>query len=207
MRKTLALVAALVMAGACQVGATPASPASVAVQSSDARGLVRCDVSGDINHVLNQEKASNPSAYASTKREWDAAKSAGATAAYLTLYADQKARCAVISNTSSADISGLKLIVSYVVQFKDQATAVKAYGGSLFGLNPSQLSNNQLFPATVGAKTGLGANSIVVTEAAGTTTNYIAEWQNKAFVVVLFVINLDAKAGLAIAKAENSRIT
>jgi hypothetical protein len=57
-----------------------------------------------------------------------------------------------------------------------------------------------------GTKTGLGANSIVLNTTILSQAFYIAVWQNKAFMVILGIINLDAATGQKVATAENKRI-
>jgi hypothetical protein len=61
-------------------------------------------------------------------------------------------------------------------------------------------------PVVEGTKTGLGPNSIVLSTTIASQAFYIAVWQNKAFMVILGIINLDAATGQKVADAENKRI-
>ncbi len=60
--------------------------------------------------------------------------------------------------------------------------------------------------AIEGSKTGLGANSIVISQPIATQTFYIALWQNRAFAVLLVALNFDPATSQKIATAENARI-
>ena len=57
-----------------------------------------------------------------------------------------------------------------------------------------------------GSKTGLTANSIALTQPVGNQLFYIALWQNKQFMVILTILNIDANAAKSAAMRENSRI-
>jgi hypothetical protein len=52
----------------------------------------------------------------------------------------------------------------------------------------------------------LGPNSIVLTIAITSQTFYVAVWQNKQFMVILGVLNIDAATDKNVAVAENKRI-
>src|SRR2546422_9562232 len=128
---TVALIASLAVSG-CG-GSSPLAqgptPSSVAVQQTDLpSGMVKCDLTGDIDSFLNKEKTADPSTYQSTKTEWDDAKSKGATAAYTAFYADSTDHCAAIK-TKGPDIgsAAYKLVINFVIQFKDESGAAKGY--------------------------------------------------------------------------------
>ena len=57
-----------------------------------------------------------------------------------------------------------------------------------------------------GTKTGLSRNSVTLSEPLAGQLYYIAVWQNKAFVVILAVLNLDAASAKKVATSENGRI-
>jgi hypothetical protein len=57
-----------------------------------------------------------------------------------------------------------------------------------------------------GTKTGLTANSIVLNVTVSNQSFYIAVWQNKVFMVILAMLNIDAATCKKVAMAENSRI-
>jgi hypothetical protein len=204
-RSVAALVALLILA-ACGSPATAnaASVSSVSVQPGDLpKGMHRCDVSGDINAYLSNIKTKEPAVYTSTKTNWEAAKKTGATAAEVVFYNDDVANCAKASSLTAA--AG-KLVVNFVIQFKDEAKAAAGYtSGSIFGIDKSTLKAGG-GPVTEGTDTGLGANSIVLNATIANQSFYIAVWQRKAFMVILGIINADNVSGRKVADAENKRI-
>jgi hypothetical protein len=210
MARMFAALVALVMVVAC--GASPSANvptvSSVSVQPGDLpSGMHRCDISGDINTYLNSIKTKDPSTYASTKGQWDAAQKNGATAAQVVFYTDSVANCASVESKAS-NISGAtyKLVVNFVIQFKDAASAATGYSsGTIFGINQKTLKAGGA-PVVEGTKTGLGANSLVLSATIANQIFYIAVWQNKAFMVIVGIINLDSATGKKVADAENKRI-
>jgi len=212
LRSALAVLAVLLFVSACG-GTAPGSAqgptaASVAVQPGDLPGgMQKCGVSGDINSFLNASKTKDPNTYTSTKAEWDAAQKAGATAAYVAFYTDSSAHCSSIeSSTSDISSATYKLVVNFVIQFKDEASAAKGYTTeSIFGFSASSLKGGGA-PVQEGTATGLSANSIVLSISIANQAFYVAVWQNKAFMVILAVLNSDAATSKKVAVAENSRI-
>jgi hypothetical protein len=57
-----------------------------------------------------------------------------------------------------------------------------------------------------GTATGLTKNSIVLSIAISNQSFYVAEWQNKAFMVILAILNIDTATCKKVAQAQNSRI-
>jgi hypothetical protein len=211
MTRSVTALVAVFMIAAC--GSSPAAAvatvASVSVQPADLpSGMQRCDVSGDINTYLNNIKTKDPSAYATTKAQWDAAQAKGATAAQVVFYTDNAANCAsVASKVSNISAATYKLVVNFVVQFKDAATAATGFtSGKIFGIDLSTLNAGGA-PVAQGTKTGLGANSIVLSATIANQSFYIAVWQNKAFMVILGIINLESASGQKVAVAVNKRIS
>ena len=209
--RSLGLACALLFAVACGGGtSTPTGPtaSSVSVQPKDLpKGMVKCDLTGDIDSFLNKEKTQDPTTYQSTKSEWDSAQKNGATAAYTAFYADTAQHCTAIKS-SGADIgnASFKLVVNFVVQFKDEASAAKGYTSeSIFGFSVSSLKSGGA-PVVEGTKTGLTANSLTLSAALGSQSFYIAVWQNKTFMVILAVLNTDATASKNVATSMNGRI-
>ncbi|HAC44755.1 MAG TPA: hypothetical protein DCF65_01675 [Chloroflexi bacterium] len=201
------------MVGACgPVGGgsgTPAATASnVAVKLSDLpSGMHRCDLSGDIDSYLKKIQTSDPTTYSSTKTHWEAAQKGGATAADVELYTDSTAHCAnLATNASQIGSATYKLAVDFVFQFKDEASAVAGYNSdSIFGFSVATLKATQL-PVTEGTATGLGKNSIVLTLDIPPQTVYLTVWQNKQFMSILGIFNIDVATDKKIALAENGRI-
>jgi hypothetical protein len=211
MTRSLTTMVALLMLAACATSqvAAVATASSVSVQPGDLpSGMQRCNLSGDINAYLKSIQATDPSTYTSTKNQWDAAKKNGATAAEVVFYTDGSANCSSVgSNVSNISSATYKLVVNFVVQFKDEATAATGYtNGGIFGIDRATLKADGA-PVVEGTKTGLGPNSIVLTVPIANQSFYIAVWQNKAFMVILGIINLDSVTGQKVADAQNKRIT
>jgi hypothetical protein len=207
-RSVTALLAVLTLAACGSSPSNVATASSVAVQPGDlASGMHRCDVSGAIDTYLSNIQTKDPTTYAKTKAQWDAAKSHGATSAQVVFYTDSAANCAnVAAKSSGISAATYKLVVNFAIQFKDEASAVTGYtNGSIFGIDRSTLKADNA-PVKEGTATGLGANSIVLSTTIANQNFYIAVWQNKAFMVILGFINQDAATGQKVADAENKRI-
>ena len=211
MIRSLASVLALLLVTACassnQASAAPTA-ATVAVQPGDLPSTMhRCSISGDINTYLDSLKAKDPATYTSTKNEWTDAQSKGATATYVGFYTDSDANCTNVASTvANLSAAAYPLVVNFAVQFKDEASASDGYtNGQIFGIDRTMLKANGA-PVVEGTKTGLGPNSIVLSTTILSQAFYIAVWQNKAFMVILGIINLDAATGQKVATAENNRI-
>ena len=213
MRASMKALGLLTLVVACSpLGASgPPAPtaSSVAVKASDLpTGMVRCDLSGDINSYLKKIQTKDPSTYNTIKSQWEAAQKSGATAADVEFYSDSAAHCTALeSNGSQIGTATYKLVVNFAFQFKDQASAEKGYTTeSIFGFSASSLKASQV-PVIEGTATGLGKNSIVLTITISSQSFYVAVWQNKQFMVILAILNIDTAASKKAALAENSRIT
>jgi hypothetical protein len=212
LQKSVAGLAVVFMAVACG-GSSPVSPSgptasTVAVQPGDLpNDMHKCDLSGDIDSFLNKSKTKDPNTYNSTKTEWDSAKQKGATAAYTAFYTDSTAHCATIeSNSSDISSATYKLVVNFVIQFKDEASASKGYTSeSIFGFSASSLKSGGA-PVVEGTATGLTKNSIVLSISVSNQSFYVAVWQNKTFMVILAILNIDTATCKKVAQAENARI-
>lgn len=182
--------------------------ASVSVQPNDLpKGMVKCSLSGDINHFIAAEQTPDPSTSKSMSTYWQDAQKAGATQAYASIYTDSNANCSTLKSPN-ADISTAqyKLVVNFTVQYKDTKSAAAAYtNGSIFGFSPSQLKTAGA-SVLEGTQTGLSDHSIVLNTSIPPQSFYIAVWQNKAFLVILAVLNVDSTASKNVALAQNSRI-
>jgi hypothetical protein len=200
----------LVGCGGSNPSILPTGPtaSSVAVQPGDLpSGMKKCDQSGDIDSFLSRAKAKDPNSYNTIKPEWEAAKKQGATGAYAAFYTDSTAHCTSVE-TNAADVTSAtyKLVVNFVIQFKDEASAVKGYTSeSIFGVSSQSLKSGGA-PVVEGTKTGLSPNSIVLTVAVSNQSYYVAVWQNKAFMVILAILNIDPATCKKVALAANSRI-
>jgi len=169
--------------------------------------MVRCNISGDIESFIQSEKSPDPSTSKSASDEWTSAQKNGATAAYATIYTDSSGHCSEFANARNDPATvPYKLVVNFVIQFKDSKSAVNTYqNDSIFGVSASSLraSGTQ---SIEGSKTSLGPNSVVVSQSISNQNFYIAVWQNKAFDVFLAVLNVDPASSQKVATSENSRI-
>lgn len=203
------LVAIAVAAcGGSQPAVQGATAGSVAVQPGDVpAGMVRCDLSGSIDSFLEKEKTADPATYQSTKSEWDDAKAKGATAAYTAIYSDSSSHCgAIASSGPDVGAAAYKLVINFVIQFKDEASAAKAYTSEkIFNISVADLKSSGA-NAVEGSKTGLSPNSVVLDTLIANQAYYIAVWQNKSFMVILAVLNVDSAAAKKVSTSENARI-
>jgi hypothetical protein len=211
MTRSLGSLVTLMMLMACSSpgGSTTPTAASVAVQSSDLPSTMhQCPISGDINEYLNGLKTKDPATYTSTQTEWADAQSKGATATQVAFYTDSAANCENVASTvSSLSSAAYPLVVNFSIQFKDEASAANGYTtGQIFGIDRTMLKANGA-PVVEGTKTGLGSNSIVLSTTIANQAFYIAVWQNKAFMVILGIINIDSATAQKVATAENKRVT
>ncbi len=210
MKRSLTALFVLLMVVACAspLGASASTAASVSVQQGDLpSGMHHCSISGDINTYLENLKTNDPATYASTKAQWADAQTKGATATQVTFYTDSEANCASVASTvSNISAATYKLVVNFVVQFKDEASAANGYtSGQIFGIDRTMLKANGA-PVTEGSTTGLGPNSVTLSTSVLAQSFYIAVWQNKAFMVILGIINFDPGTGQKVADAQNKRI-
>jgi hypothetical protein len=208
-----ALKSACGLVAACLLIAcgSASTAAEAAVQPGDLpSGLQKCDVSGAIDSFLNTIATRDPKTYATDRAEWAVAKQDGAIAAEIVLYSDSTIDCDAIHNaTGSGDIASPKapLVVSVSIQFKDEASAAKAYGSeSIWGLSKSSIAKSGAAGLTQGDGAGLGTNSIALPVVLGGQQLYVAIWQNKAFLLLLLVVNVAHAQSKNIATNENGRI-
>lgn len=211
LQRSIAGVAATLLVVACggnPIAASGPTAAAIAVQPADLPSdMHKCDLSGDIDSFLNKSKTKDPNTYTSTKTEWDSAKQKGATAAYTAFYTDSTAHCTTIeSNSSDISSATYKLVVNFVIQFKDESSASKGYTSeSIFGFSASSLKSGGA-PVVEGTATGLTTNSIVLSISISNQAFYVAVWQNKNFMVILAILNIDTATCKKVAQAENARI-
>lgn len=210
MRRILALVAVLAVSACASSTAAVTGPSDVAVQSKDVpTNVTRCDGSGSIDTFLSAIKDKDPTTYQSTKTEWEDAKTHGATSAQVVFYADSKDHCVSVQNSGNSDLGSATypLVINFVVKFKDEKTAADGYSNqSIFGFSESTLSSSGGAGVVKGKDTGLTDNSIALTVAIGSQSFYFAVWQNKAFMVILGVLNIGLDQSKKIASNVNGRI-
>ena len=122
-------------------GVAAATPQSVAVQAGDVPSdLKKCADSGDIDSYLKNVKSKSPTSYQQVNDQWQKEKSAGATAGQVEVYADSQDECdALSSGRSPQSTTPPKIVLNYVVQFKDETSASKDYKDEVLGLNPADI--------------------------------------------------------------------
>ena len=210
----VASLAAVVVLCICGCGGSSNPPhaltaADVAVQPSDVpQGMTKCDVSGGIDTFIKNEQSPDPSTSTSTSKEWSQAQKNGATAAYVAIYTNSAANCSSIKSSSSTiSAATYKLVVNFVIQFKDEKSAEAGFksDNTIFGFSASQLRSAGS-AAQEGTATGLTANSIALSQAIANQTFYIAVWQNQAFMIILAILNVDPAPSKKVATSENGRI-
>jgi len=209
-RHVLAFAAIAALAACNAPSAAAFGPSDVAVQSSDVpKGVQKCDGSGSIDTFLTAIKTKDPKNYQSTNDEWTKAKSDGATGAAVVFYTDSKAHCDAITNSQNSNLASAAypVVLNFVIQFKDEKSAEQGYTTeSIFGFSESSLTSSGVAGVVKGTETGLSKNSVALTLAIGNQSFYVAVWQNKAFMVILAVINVDIAQSKKIATNTNGRI-
>jgi hypothetical protein len=161
-----------------------------------------CPQSGDIDHFL-QLSTVDSVIYQQIRSDWAHLKQIGAGAGYMKVYTNKVANCPGIFATGSASDPSLKVLASLVVQFKDEKGAkggfsqAGAFGVGAFTSGPG---------VTQGAATGLGDNSMVVSQTFLDQGLYFAYWQNHAFDVVVLGLNYPAADAKKATANVNGRI-
>ena len=157
---------------------------NVALQQGDVSGMQRCDGSGDIDTVLQNQKSKDPIAYHENAAVWTRWKRQGATEAYLAVYGRTLRDCAAMEVLGSGAPTG-GLVVGLAVKFKDEAIAARSYkaDATLLGFGPQDIRFIRLAggSVTTGSDTGLGPQSRVGSGTVAGSTYYFAFWQNKDF--------------------------
>jgi hypothetical protein len=204
----LATVACQPFAAASQ--SKPATVQSISLRSSDVSGLQRCDGSGDVQTVLQNEKSSHSLGYDQNATEWEQWRTQGATAAYFTAYGRTAADCDALSATGTgAPVGGM--MAGLVVKFKDAAIAARTFRAesTLLGFGPKDIAFIRLVGGGVvtGPGTGLGPQSVIGSGSVAGTTYYFAFWQNKAFDSFLIAYDLASADAHGAASNVNQRMS
>src|SRR2546429_3822947 len=84
-----------------RVAPKPATPQSIILQPGDLPGMHRCDTSGEVTAVLNDEKIRKSPAYEINATEWEQWKRQGAIAATFPDYGTTAADCAACAGSST----------------------------------------------------------------------------------------------------------
>jgi hypothetical protein len=203
----LAVVAVAVLAG-CGGPSLPfigsSSPKDIAVQQGDLPGgLKHCSDSGDINTFLKNAQTKAPDTYKNTQQEWKKLQDAGATDGYVQVFSDTSSECDSLFGAGQNAEKSPKVATNFVIKFKDDKTAAKAYDSGILGITPKNSKNQQ--GVTEGSATGLGSNSVVFSQSFGNQSLYLAFWQNKTYDLFLFTINLPSADSKKAASNVNGR--
>jgi hypothetical protein len=207
-----ALCLLLGVLGACSGPSIPglagATPQSVAVQNGDVpTGLQKCSESGEINSYLKNVKAKNTSTYQQVNDLWQKEKKAGATAGWVQAYADSSAECNSLGTGQSPSSNNPpRIVLNYVVQFKDESSAAKDYNDNeILGVNPQQIQS-QGGTVKKGSETGLGGNSTSGSISLFGLQLEFAAWQKKAFFVAVIAVGLSDPEAKKVYDGINGRI-
>jgi hypothetical protein len=207
--KKVLLATALLLAFAVACGGSsnpitavigPQKAQDAAIQPSEAKGLTKCNTSGNMDQTLASLKKSDPGSYDSTLKEWNKLKAAGATDAYFAIYASDKSTC---SKLAAADTKpGTKVLGSLVVEFKDSTSATAAYKGGVFGIDPKSTGQG----GKTGSATGLGANSVSAYFNASNFEFFIALWQKDKWLSYVLTEGFSEADSTAVAKVVDARL-
>jgi hypothetical protein len=154
------------------------------LQPGDVPGMLRCDTSGDVTAVLNDERNRRSPAYDMNATEWEQWKRQGAIDAYFAVYGQTSADCAAASDASTGAPPG-GVMVGLVVQFHDTSGAARNFQreSTLMGLGPRDIRFIELAGGTTtfGTATGLGADSVVGSATVAGADYFVAMWQSRRF--------------------------
>ena len=214
MTRAVAWLAIVVVVAACQTpfgrpAARSATPQSIVLQPGDVPGMRRCDVSGDLTSVLNDEKTRRSPAYDVNATEWEQWKQQGAVDAYFVVYGQTAGDCAAASDASTGAPQG-RLMVGLVVQFRDTNGAARNFSrdSTLLGLGPRDIRFIELAGGTTtfGSATGLGDESVVGSAVVAGADYFVAEWQSRRFQSEFIGYNTVFADGDSAVKDMNRRI-
>jgi len=170
-------------------------------------GLQSCSESGEINSYLDKVKARSQSTYAQVNDQWQKEKSAGATAGWVQVFADSADECTALSSGRSPQSTNPpKIVLNYVVQFKDESSAAKDYSSEVLGLNPADIQR-QGGKVVKGSATGLGDNSATGSISLFGLQLEFAVWQKKTFFVAVIAVGLSDAEAKKIYTNVNGRIS
>ncbi len=164
-----------------------AQPASVALQPDDLPvKLQKCPGGGDLETFAEGARKRGEAVYRQVRDEWQRLRAARATASWVQGLAEAPSACSLFSLSPAEKLP--RVAVSFVVRFRDSASAAQAYRRTFLGLNPEDQAPP--YAITKGKATGLGPNAIAASLAIGGETFYSAFWQNHSFVVSFQALNV-----------------
>lgn len=226
------LAAAVVVAGAVVIGASLGGrqPASGSQHSSLAKGLPAvqrvgvqtfdlppgfrlCPYSGDFDAYLRNLKALHTGTDKEASDTWTGLRQAGAVAGYVVFYGGDAAACDNLRKFADERKSDKeketitkhpRFAYSVVIQFPDEAAASAAFKADL--LRQSELNSGPALNVVEGDATGLGPNSIVVTNQGSSQQVRRVAWQHKSFAVLFSTTDMALHSSESITTAMNLRI-
>ena len=170
-------------------------------------GLQSCSESGEINSYLQKVKARSETTYAQVNDQWEKEKSAGATGGWVQVYADSEDECTALSSGRSPQGNNPpKIVLNYVVQFKDEPSAAKDFSSEVLGLDPADIQR-QGGSVVRGKGTGLGDNSTTGSISLFGLQLEFGVWQKKAFFVAVIAVGLSDADAKKIYSNINGRIS
>ena len=176
-------------------------------------GFRYCPYSGDYDAYLRNLRGMNTGTDQAAADTWTSLKQAGAVAGFVAFYGDGPSACDDLlefadergTDAEKATITEHpRFVYSVVIQFADEAAAVAAYERDL--LRQSELKSGKAMNIEEGATTGLGPNSLVVTNEGSSLQVRRVAWQSEKFAVLVSTTDMDLPASESITTAMNLRM-
>ncbi|MGH7775834.1 MAG: hypothetical protein ACREPI_01470 [Candidatus Dormibacterales bacterium] len=178
------------------------STSSVSLRAADLPGgLTRCPGSGDVGAYLAQVKKASKAAFSTALSEWNSLRSLGATGADVEVFSSDRPAC---SGTLGNASSSAAIAISYVVQYKDDASASRSFGQGFLQLAPK--SGQQAQGLSEGSATGLGHDSWSYTQTLQGKPIFLAYWHQHSFTAFVGVANMSPSSGQKAAADMNGRL-
>ena len=209
MSRIIALLAAVVLAAACQTQTQPVptpspspsphtDPLAAILQAADVpSGLTPCAGNGPIDAYLTTLAGTNPSVAATDSTRWAGIRTGGASAGAISIFAADPSAC----NAELGALSNTKSAMSFVAVFADPGEADRAWVAGVFGFAPPAVG--EVVPGiTRGTATGLGLSSFTYVRA----PLLLASWHRSVFVALVVTNVLDPGAFKAATAAVDARL-
>jgi hypothetical protein len=162
-------------------------------------GLSLCPVSGDIDHYLQRLEADGSPSYEVTAAQWTAFKQLGATAGWVTSYAQTQEECSLRLGERKSPSA-----ISFTIRFKNPTAAARAFGQGFLGLRPTA---GMSVPGLVqGMGTQLAENSWTFDQTGQSPSLFVAFWANHDFALFLLTEQVPAAISRQAASSMNERV-
>jgi len=184
--------------------APPDSAKGVVLQGRDLPSVQKCPQSDKWAGLM---LSGQPEMLPTGMSSWPALQTAGATDAWMSLYADDVAECPLL--LGNATPKG-RLVYAAAIKFKSSSSAAADFATDSVNF-PVAPDFSARFTAaggmlSRGAGTGLGEHSVVATITLRGVPTYVVFWQNKNFEAVVYASNVSTSEGNAAATHMNGRI-